>query len=74
MTSLPYQTRPRSIPLQIAPFALIIFLGYFAVGLPLATIPLYLHGTLGFDDLTVGIAVAAQSVATLLTRQFAGGL
>jgi MFS family permease len=74
MTSLPLETLPRSVALRIAPFALIIFLAYFAVGLPLATIPLYVHGTLGFGDLTVGIAMAAQSVMTLLTRQYAGGL
>jgi MFS family permease len=74
MTSLPLETLPRSVALRIAPFALIIFLAYFAVGLPLATIPLYVHGTLGFGDLTVGIAMATQSVMTLLTRQYAGGL
>jgi MFS family permease len=74
MTSLPYEHRPRSVPLRIAPFALIIFLSYLAVGLPLVTVPLYVHDTLGFGDLTVGIAVAAQSVMTLLTRQFAGSL
>jgi MFS family permease len=74
MTSLPYEGRPRSVPLRIAPFALIIFLSYLAVGLPLATIPLFVHDTLGFGDLTVGIAVTAQSVMTLLTRQFAGSL
>lgn len=74
MTSLPYETRPGSLALRIAPFALVIFLGYLAVGLPLVTIPVYLHGTLGFSDLTVGIAVAAQSVITLLTRPVAGSL
>jgi MFS family permease len=74
MTSLPSETRPRSVALRIAPFVVMIFLGYLTVGLPLATIPLYVHGTLGFSDLTVGIAVAAQSVVTLLTRPFAGGL
>jgi MFS family permease len=72
MTSLPYETR--SVPLRIAPFVVMIFLGYLAVGLPLATIPLYVHDTLGFSDLMVGIAVATQSVVTLLTRPFAGGL
>jgi MFS family permease len=73
MTSRP-DTPPRSVPLRIAPFAVIVFLGYLAVGLPLTTIPLYVRSTLGFNDLTVGIAVAAQSVATLLTRPFAGAV
>ena len=68
------ETRPRSVPLRIAPFAVIIFLCYLAVGLPLTTIPLYVHNTLGFSDLTVGITVAAESVVTLLTRPFAGTL
>eukprot|EP01031_Cornospumella_fuschlensis_P045626 gene45626-55843_t len=54
------------------PLAAIVLFGFLAVGLPLAALPLYLHGVLGFDTVTVGWVVGIQSLATVLTRQFAG--
>jgi MFS family permease len=64
----------RGAVLRIAPFALIIFCIYLTVGMPLAAIPLQVHDVLGFDNLTVGVAVGIQSLVTLATRQFAGNL
>ena len=58
----------RRVLWRIAPFVLVIFFSYLTVGMPLAAIPLQVHDVLGFGNLTVGI----QSLATLLTRQFAG--
>ena len=64
----------RSVLLRLAPFVLIIFCVYLTVGMPLAAIPLQVHDVLGFDNLTVGVAIGIQSLVTLATRQFAGSL
>jgi MFS family permease len=60
--------------LRIAPFVLVVFFVYLTVGMPLAAIPFQVHDVLGFDTLTVGVVVGSQSLATLVTRQFAGTL
>ncbi|MES2413433.1 MAG: MFS transporter [Pseudomonadota bacterium] len=57
---------------KLLPLAAIVLLGSLAIGLPLGALPLYLHGVLGFDTVTVGWVVGIQSLATLLTRQLAG--
>jgi len=62
----------RSVLLRIAPFTFIILCGYLPVGMPLAALPLQIHDTLGFGNVTVGITIGCQSLVTLLTRQFAG--
>ncbi len=62
----------RNILLRILPFTVIIFCGYLPVGMPLAALPLQIHDTLGFGNVTVGITIGCQSLVTLLTRQFAG--
>lgn len=54
------------------PVALVVFLGFFSIGIPLATLPAHVKGTLGFDNLWIGIVLGLQSVATLLTRHYAG--
>jgi MFS family permease len=64
----------RGILLDIAPFVLVVFLACLTVGMPLAAIPLQVHDVLGFDNLTVGIVIGTQSLATVATRQFAGTL
>lgn len=60
--------------LHLMPFVLVIFLGYAAIGLPLAALPIYVHQDLDYGTVVVGLVVALQSVATLLTRAFAGHL
>lgn len=50
------------------------FFCYLTLGISLGTIPVYVHQTLGFGDVVVGLAVAAQSLGTILTRPFAGTL
>jgi predicted MFS family arabinose efflux permease len=65
---------PSSVTAALLPFALIVFAGYAAVGLPLATLPLLVHGAMGFGTTTVGIVIGLAPAATLLTRQIAGRL
>lgn len=57
---------------RLLPFAVMVFLGYLTVGLPLAVLPVHIHERLGFGPVTVGWVMASQSIATLLTRQFGG--
>ncbi len=63
-----------SVTRTLLPFVLIVFLGYSTVGLPLSTLPLLVHQTLGYGTAVVGIVIGLAPAATLLTRQFAGQL
>jgi len=50
----------------------IIFLEFLIMGISLGIIPLYVHDTLKFSNLIVGLVIGLQYAATLLTRHFAG--
>jgi MFS family permease len=65
---------PRNVTSRIARFVLIIFCAYLTIGMPLGALPLRVHDSLAFDNLTVGVVVGIQSIVTLVTRQFAGSL
>lgn len=57
---------------DLAPISAVVFLEFMAMGLPLAVLPGHVSGTLGFGSFVVGLVIAAQSWATLLTRHTAG--
>ncbi len=52
----------------------VTFCGLLAVGAVLPVLPRYVHGTLGYGDVTVGIVIGAYAVTGLLLRPFAGRL
>lgn len=57
---------------ELAPICSMVFLEFLAMGLPLSVLPVHVGGTLGFGSFVVGLAIGAQSWATLLTRHAAG--
>lgn len=57
---------------ELAPLCLMVFMEFLAMGLPLPVLPVRVHGTLGFGAFVVGLAIGAQSWATLMTRHAAG--
>lgn len=56
----------------LAPICVMVFLEFLAMGLPLAVLPVRVHGALGFGTFVVGLAIGVQSWATLVTRHAAG--
>ena len=67
-------SHPPSPPIlrTLLPFAFFVLIGFLAVGLPLPVLPAYVHDTLGFGTVTVGLAIGIQAFAALLTRAFVG--
>lgn len=56
----------------LVPLCIAVFLGFSAIGVALGALPRYVHDTLGYGDVVVALAIAAQSLATLATRRAAG--
>jgi MFS family permease len=48
------------------------FATYLTIGLSLAVLPGFVHGTLGFDAIIAGLSISMQYVATLISRARAG--
>lgn len=67
-------SQQRQITFQLIPFAAANFLGFLAIGIPLPVLSLYVENTLGFSPFAVGCIIGLQSLATLLTRRYAGRL
>ncbi|EKJ87613.1 putative MFS family arabinose efflux permease [Leptospira meyeri] len=54
--------------------ALIVLFGFFSVGIPIATLPGLIKGTLGLSDVWLGIILGTQSLVTLVSRHHSGSL
>lgn len=58
--------------LQILLSVLCTALAYFAVGLPLAVLPRWVHQDLGYSAVIAGLAISIQYVATIVSRGLVG--
>ena len=50
------------------------FISFISIGIPLASLPGYIHENLGFSTAVAGIVIGAQYLTTLLCRPLAGRL
>jgi MFS family permease len=57
---------------HILGFVYFTFICYLSIGLPLATLPAYVHLRLGYHAALAGLVISIQSIATLLSRPWAG--
>ncbi|HVZ82602.1 MAG TPA: MFS transporter [Terracidiphilus sp.] len=57
---------------QILSYVSFTFICYLAIGLPLATLPAYVHLRMGFSAALAGLVISIQYIATFLSRPWAG--
>ncbi len=57
---------------KILGYVSLTFLGYFTIGLSLATLPIFIHQILGFNTIVAGLVISVQYIATFLLRGYAG--
>jgi MFS family permease len=57
---------------HIFSFVFFSFVIYLAIGLPLATLPAYVHLRMGFSAMLAGLVISTQSIATFISRPWAG--
>jgi MFS family permease len=61
-----------AITLRIFSVVLLTFICYLSIGIPLAVLPGYIHGDLGYGSFIAGLGISVQYIATLLSRPYAG--
>jgi len=64
----------RAVNLRIISAVAFTFVAYFCIGVPLATLPSYLHLQLGVSTSLAGLLVSLQYIATFASRPRAGRL
>jgi len=62
----------REVNKKILGYVSLTFLGYFTIGLSLATLPIFIHQILGFNTIIAGLVISVQYIATFLLRGYAG--
>lgn len=74
------QTSAPSVPHSVTPadtghilgFVFFSFVIYLSIGLPLATLPAHVHLKMGLSALLAGLVISTQSIATFISRPWAG--
>lgn len=74
MSDITLRSSLSSAKIAIAKHVLFTFIGYLCIGLPLAIVPIFVHQTLGFSELTAGVVISLQYVTTFLIRGYSGQL
>ena len=59
---------PGAVSAQIVATVVFTFVAYLIVGLPLAVLPPFVHGTLHYSSVLAGLSVSVQYLATFVTR------
>jgi MFS family permease len=72
MVTMQQSTRPRLVSAEFVRLGLAALAYFFADGVLLPTVPLYVDGPLGAGDIAVGLAVGAFSATALVLRPWAG--
>ena len=62
----------KSWKLKIASYVCLTFFGYISIGLPLGVLPIFIHKTLGYNEIITGIVISLQYVTTFFIRGYAG--
>ena len=63
---------PREINSIVTSIVFFTFVCYLTIGMPLAVLPKFVHGSLGFGTVLAGVTVSAQYFASPLNRSLAG--
>ncbi|WP_438768007.1 MFS transporter [Kushneria sp. TE3] len=64
------EAAPAGTNLRIIAIVSSTFVSMLCIGMTLTVLPPWMHGSLGFDAVTVGAVISLQFVATLLSRPF----
>lgn len=65
-------TETITIKRLLTPIVITVLAVYLTIGVSLGVLPKFIKQVLGFDDLTVGVILGIQALATLLTRAYSG--
>lgn len=72
LTTIANPAQPAGLQKTLLTIFGIIFLEFLIMGISLGTIPGFVHETLHFGNVIVGLVIGTQYLATLLSRHFAG--
>lgn len=68
----PNGSNKKSLTAILSPIVISVFAVYLTMGISLGILPAFIKNDLKFGNLAVGIVIGLQSLATLLTRAYAG--